>query len=45
MGYRHMSPLKRPKYKKTDANKATRRLKQQVEKQKLMQQRKAFAKK
>jgi hypothetical protein len=43
--YRHIAPLRRPKFKLRDVDTSTKRLKRLVEKQKMMQQRKAFSKK
>jgi hypothetical protein len=40
MNYRHMSPLKRPRYKKTDASKSAKRLAERIAKERAMQSRK-----
>lgn len=39
-GYRHMSPLKRPHYKKVDAAKSAKRLRDRIEKEKRMKMKK-----
>lgn len=44
-GYKHLSKQRRPIYKKPDAAKSARRMRQSVEKQKKMQMNKAGGKK
>lgn len=43
-GYKHLAPLQRPRYKKTSADKANRRLQQLVAAERARQQRKGIKK-
>lgn len=45
MGYKHMAPLDRPKYKKRDALTSAQRLRRQIEREKAYQLRKGQSKK